>query len=161
MIRIAMLVCVMALVPASSLAQANEFAFVVGGTASPDSSIPFPNISTRTPLKIDTGITYEGVFSHRLLNFGVVSAYLELPIVGSPSRTITAQNIATRDFSSIFFTPSLKLKLWPVAGIAPFFSVGGGFAHFNTTSGSFIGAGPGVSPLLVFGTGETTGALQL
>ncbi|HEX7959083.1 MAG TPA: hypothetical protein VF493_04160 [Terriglobales bacterium] len=158
--RILLLLCVFGSIASNCPAQSNELAFVIGGTVSPDSSTPFPTTSTRTPLKISSGITYETVYARRLFNVHIGSGYLELPIVGTPSRTVTAINVATRDFSSIFFTPSLKLKLRPVAGIAPFFSVGGGFAHFNTTSGAFIGTSPGVSPLVVIGASENTGALQ-
>jgi hypothetical protein len=57
--------------------------------------------------------------------------------------------------------PGLKVKLRPVAGLGPFFSIGGGFAHFNTTSGASIVTGPGVPPLVVVGSSENTGALQL
>jgi hypothetical protein len=116
MIRILILVCIMASIPLSSLAQANEIAFVMGGTSSPDSSTPFPTATTRTPLKIGSGITYESVFAHRLINAPIVSAYLELPIVGTPSRTISAINVATRDFSSIFFTPAMKINCVYAAG---------------------------------------------
>src|SRR5262249_47455923 len=112
----------------------------------------------RSPLKIGTGVTYESVFAHRLFSGGIASLYLELPLAGTPSRTISAINVATQDFSSIFFTPSLKLKIWPVGGISPFFSVGGGFAHFNLTQEGRLGL---AGTPFISSVGNNTGALQL
>ena len=49
--------------------------------------------------------------------------------------------ISPGNLSSLFFTPSLKLKLLPAASVSPFVSAGGGLAHFNVNStGSNNGA---------------------
>ncbi|MFL6438442.1 MAG: outer membrane protein [Terriglobales bacterium] len=156
--KITVLVIAIAMAVPRTLAQANEFAVVIGGAASPNSSTPFPSASTRTPLKIGSGITYEGVFAHLLLDVRAVSAYLELPIAGTPSRTVSGINVATRDFSSVLFTPSLKLQLRPLAGFTPFLSIGGGFAHFNTTQEGR--AGPGVGIPFISSVSNTSAALQ-
>ena len=69
--------------------------------------------------------------------------------MGTPSRDLTGGS-----YSSVFFTPGLRVKFFlPV--ISPFLSAGGGFAHFsssanvnntNSTTGAFqVGAGFDVS----------------
>ncbi len=142
------------LVPVSGFAQGNEIGFVVGGTTSPNSGIPFSvigqAISSTANLQFGTGITYEGVLAHRLLNAHIASIYLELPVLGSPNRDLNSNNYGNiGSFSSIFVTPSLKLKI-SGPGFSPFLSAGGGIAHFTTTpSGSSQS------------NGSTTGALQL
>ena len=77
-------------------------------------------------------MTFEGVFAHRIFNGHIGGVYLEFPLVGTTDRSVTLGNLV-QDFSSVFFTPSLKLKL-NVPVVAPFVSVGGGFAHFSPGS---------------------------
>ena len=122
----------------SAFAQSNELGVLFGTTLAPNTT---PSIGTATcviggdcttPIKTESGITYEGVFAHRVFNAHIASVYLEFPIVGSSDRDIRQGNFV-QNFSSIFFTPGLKLKL-SVPVLSPFVSVGGGFAHFSPGS---------------------------
>ncbi len=128
-------------IPICGYAQGNEIGLVVGGTTSPNASIPFSvigqGISNAANLQFGTGVTYEGVLAHRLVNAHIASIYLELPVVGSPDRDLNSNNYGNiGSFSSIFVTPSLKLKI-SGPGFSPFLSAGGGIAHFTTSpSGS-------------------------
>jgi len=108
-------------------AQKNELGVVIGTTLAPDSTV-FSGLTLAT----ESGITYEGVFAHRIADVHLASLYLEFPIVGSSDRDIR-QGTFVQNFSSIFFTPGLKLKL-NGPGISPFVSVGGGFAHFSPST---------------------------
>ena len=74
-----------------------------------------------------------GAYSHRLINLKAASLHLELPVMFAPSRMADTA-LFNPDFSSFYFTPSLKLKLIPDSGISPFVSVGGGVAHFSEGS---------------------------
>jgi hypothetical protein len=119
-------------------AQSNELGVLFGSTLAPDAT-PSIGVATcviggncTTPIKTHSGITYEGVFAHRVFNAHVASVYVEFPIVGSSDRNIR-QGVFVRNFSSIFFTPGLKLKL-SVPVLSPFVSVGGGFAHFSPST---------------------------
>ena len=163
-----------------ALAQKNEVSFVAGGTFSPDTTgtsfapgvgtcvITNPNCaSQRFSAGIETKAGFEGTFAHRFLDAHAASLYVELPVLGVPDREVHVPNntilslptfpLATPlDFSSIFFTPSLKVKLLPDAPIAPFFSAGGGFAHFSSrTFNEAFGASA------FSNTSNTTGAFQL
>ena len=83
----------------------------------------------------------EGNLAHRLANLHVASFHLELPLLGSPNRTAPGTS-----FSSIFFTPGVKVK-FSLPLLSPFLSVGGGLAHFST--GTNVGGS------------STTGAFQV
>lgn len=119
-------------------AQKNEIGVVFGTTLSPDSgggttfACPFNNPFCNLTVQTDAGTTYEGIFAHRLANLHLASIYLELPVVGTSDRNIRQGNFV-QNFSSIFFTPSLRFKV-SVPVISPFVSVGGGFAHFSPST---------------------------
>jgi hypothetical protein len=159
-------------------AQKNEVSVVAGGTFSPDTTAitgvsfcfdPHPTCAvTRSPVGIETKAGFEGTYARRILDAHAASLYVELPVLGVPDREVHLPTllIAARfpppteatplDFSSIFFTPSLKVKLLPAAPIAPFFSAGGGFAHFSSRT---LFEGLGANSTL--STSNTTGAFQI
>jgi hypothetical protein len=143
-------------------AQSNEIGFVVGGMLSPNtdrvtgvaciSTDPNCAAANRTSSRIG----YEGVVAHRLANLHLASFYLELPVVGVPERTVRHASLLPgtvnvfQSYSSVFFTPGLKLK-FSVPVLSPFVSVGGGFAHFSPDTNSL-----GTTP-----SSSTTGAFQV
>lgn len=98
-------------------AQNNELGFLAGVTFSPD---------------FNHGTSYEGVFGHRVLDVHETSLFLELPVMGVTDRKAPAGFIGGH-FSSVLFTPSLKLKFLPGSPVAPFLTAGAGLAHFNST----------------------------
>ena len=120
-------------------AQSNEIGVVIGTTLAPDNTppagigaCPVTNPFCGQTLHTESGITYEGVLAHRIANAHIAELYLEFPVVGSSDRDIR-QGVFVRNFSSIFFTPGLKLKLnTPL--LSPFLSIGGGFAHFSPST---------------------------
>jgi hypothetical protein len=132
---------------ACSFAQKADAAFTVGGSFVSDSNVgiqlifcitapcPGPSLST---LKTDNHVFLAGTLGLRLLNAKAASLHLELPIAGIPSQHLHLSTLPTSvsDLSSLFFTPSLKVKLLPASPIAPFFSVGGGLAHYSFNQGS-------------------------
>jgi hypothetical protein len=161
-------------------AQKNEVSFVAGGTFSPDThatvpgsavdlcTITNPNcVLRRSPVGIETKAGFEGVYARRVVDAHAVSLYVELPVLGVPDREVhlpvlnilvprNFSEVAPLDFSSIFVTPSLKVKLLPDAPIAPFFSAGGGFAHFSSRTVHATLAASAFS-----NTSNTTGAFQI
>jgi len=150
------------LISGYSFAQSNEIGFLVGGTLSPNTDhvggvacvANDPNCAAAN--HTSGQISYEGVIAHRIENLHLASFSIELPVVGIPSRTarhatvIPGSTNIFQSFSSIFFTPGLRLKL-SVPGISPFVSVGGGFAHFSSDTSSQGAAG----------SSSTTGAFQV
>lgn len=134
----------------AGFAQSNDVAVSFGGTFSPGvSGLPFCEailVCPTTPLgrSVDPSFSVEGTIAHRLANFRLASLHLELPVMFATSRNT---GFLEPDFSTFFFTPSLKLKFLPSSGVSPFVSAGGGLARFNNnptsdTRGAFqVGGG--------------------
>lgn len=129
------------------LAQANDLGISVGGVFSPSST----SIAITCPVGVSpcigvgsakSAVAIEGTFAHRLVNLHLASLHLELPVMGTPSRDLTGGS-----YSSVFFTPGLRVK-FSLPVISPFLSAGGGFAHFSTSAN-------------VNNTNSTTGAFQV
>jgi hypothetical protein len=128
------------LMSASAFAQ-NDLALSIGGTFTPDATAT-GNLATNCALnpancstiKTSSKTSYEATLSLRLIGAKAASISLELPLMGVPARTVSSSTTTLpvpRDFSSFFFTPSIRFRVLSTAGISPFVSVGGGFAHFG------------------------------
>lgn len=127
----------------AALAQKADVAFTVGGSFVSDSNVVFTTpcvtppctISTFTN-KVQTGhqVFLEGSLAFRLLNARVASLHLEVPVAGVPSQKLTlssSPNTVLEHLSSVFVTPGLRLKLAPGAPIAPWASIGAGWANYS------------------------------
>lgn len=165
--------CFLLLAAGWSLAQSNEVSFSVGGLRSSDQrsttslAITCP---TTDPTCNVLGLlvpgaakfSLQGMYARRLRALGPVTVFAEMPLMVVPShmeqtRVVSpAQLLAvgaqgsTFHSSSLFFTPSVRLKFLGSAPVSPFVSVGGGLAHFSATDDS-----SGVAD-----TTRNTGALQ-
>ncbi len=123
----------------AGFAQSNDVTVSFGGTFSSEltglticEAIPVCPTSP-TGRSVDPSFSVEGTIAHRLANFKVASLHVELPVMFATKRKTDA---FVSGFSSVFITPSMKLKLLPSSGISPFFSAGGGLAHFNESPDS-------------------------
>lgn len=123
-----------------ALAQKADIAFTLGGSFVSDSQQTFSTgPSSITKLKTDNHIFLEGTLGARLLNAKVAALYLELPIAGIPSQKVsfnTAPATVLDHINTVFVTPSVRLKVLPVAPISPWVSFGGGWAHYSLDSGT-------------------------
>ena len=131
-----------------ALAQKNEVSLSVGALATSDQQAftCFLNISTcNGPFNIhfSTTVALEGDYVRQVFNFRLASVGAEFPIVGVPSQEVTTTFngiILTAHQSSVFFTPSARIKFLPSASISPFLSFGGGLAHHNAARSTTNGA---------------------
>lgn len=136
-----LVVAVFCLFSAYCWAQKNELSLTAGGLKTFGSSNgvceAILNCTPTSFFDINTGGAFQAGFAHRVADFKAATAYLEVPLIVSPSRGTSSGNI-----SSLFFTPSVKFKLLPGAGVSPFVSVGVGLGHFNvnSTSSNVVGA---------------------
>jgi hypothetical protein len=136
-------------------AQGNEVALTGGGdfVSNPHSSV-------------QTTWALEGSFAHRLFGAPLIGLYGELPIAAAFNSKPRVSSACSATFppsagcitqpfnySSLFVTPGLKLKIGG-PGLAPYAVVGGGIGHFSPTipSGSFT---TGTKP-----SGTTTGVIS-
>lgn len=141
-------VCIFFLFALSSigLAQKNEFSLSVGALATSDEHrtiigivacpVNVPNCNGPINITTSTTVALEGDYARQIFSFRIVSVAAEFPIVGVPSRDVTASQAGfppvTASLASLFFTPSARIKLLPSGGISPFFSIGGGLAHYDS-----------------------------
>lgn len=126
-----------------SQAQRADASFVVGGAfATQDNSgigitciIPCP---PSFQFSNNHHVFYEGTGAVRLANFRLASLHLEVPVAGIPSAQVIFPGTppaAPLKLSTIFVTPSLRVKLAPGSAVSPFASIGGGWAHYSISSG--------------------------
>jgi opacity protein-like surface antigen len=153
---------------ASSVAQKNEISFSVGAITSSDQGVD--SVGILCPVGMPTcnhfntstnvGVAFGANYARQLSGFGHASLDVEFPIVGVPGRDVQTDLIRLlptprTSQSSIFFTPSARVKFLRSSPVSPFLSVGGGLVHHHTDT-----------TLTVLGTtfsgsnGKTNGAFQ-
>ncbi|HKD79635.1 MAG TPA: hypothetical protein VKH81_08075 [Candidatus Angelobacter sp.] len=131
-----------ACVSTTCIAQKADAAFVVGGSFVSDTQgvtalTPVTTLSGPT-LQTDHHIFFEGTLGFRMLDAKVASLSLEVPVAGMSGQTLRfaeAPSIVVDHLSTVFVTPSLRFKVLPAAGISPWGSFGGGWAHYSLDSG--------------------------
>lgn len=112
-----------------ALAQGNEVAVLVGHIKATDRSI-----DSLAPIKtaFDGSLAYQFNYANRILDGGLAAVYWEMAITGAPGADVRgASLLLPNKYSSLFFTPGLKLKLIPGAGISPYAVGGVGLARFK------------------------------
>lgn len=113
-------------------AQKHEIAFTSGGLKIGEKGFDLPRPGF---VKFSTGFTYEFNYARRLLDAKIASLYIEFPFAVTPRTKITSDNVLSpRSYSSFFFTPSAKVKLFPIGKYSPFATIGVGVARLNPSS---------------------------
>lgn len=106
------------LVSTAAFAQSNELAITAGGQ--------FPRNN-----QFDSGTSFAvgANFAHRIVHVPLASLYFEVPIVVGPKSVLHLPS--TSNYSSLFVTPGLKLKLAPGFPISPYLAAGVGLARYR------------------------------
>ncbi len=123
-----LLTAVLLVLAATALAQNTELAVTVGGY------IPR---SPGAPLTLAHAVAIQGNFAQKIIGVPLVSLYFELPIVaGFNTDVASSVNSAAviRNYSSLFITPGVKLKLAPSFPISPYAVADVGWARFKGSS---------------------------
>lgn len=111
-----------------------------------------------------------GVDGRFALEFGVAAGFAkvhdftlvaEFPVVFSPNADVRSGNVSlARSYSSLFFTPALRIMYVPnpinhsrLSVVYPWFSLGAGLAHFSPSSINLAGSASGAKS-------STEGAFQ-
>ncbi len=120
-----LLICASAL---TAFAQENEISVLVGGLKTGDKGLQ----STQTiKAAFDGATSYEINYANRIVDGELASLHWELLIAGAPKTNVKSTNLLLpRNYSSIFFTPGLKVKLFP-KGVSPFVAAGLGLGRFS------------------------------
>jgi hypothetical protein len=97
-----------------------------------------PTLDTRfefpatNDLRVDRGFTFQLNYAYRLIDAKVAALYVDVPLSVTPkSKFDTADPFFLRDYSSLFFTPGVKVKLLPNGRVSPYAVAGVGFARLS------------------------------
>jgi opacity protein-like surface antigen len=128
-LRLLFVLAVTVMAAESGLAQKHEVAFTSGVLKVGERGFDLPQAGF---LHFSYGFTYEFSYARRLLDARIAALYFEVPLAGTPQTTIKTTNALTpSSYSSIFFTPGIKVKLLPGGKYSPFATMGVGLAHFR------------------------------
>lgn len=111
---------------------------------------------------VDTRFISEFGYARGFTRVRALVFLAEFPVVLSPNGNVNSGNLSVaRSYSSLFFTPALRVMCAPdhtkhpgYPPIYPWFSLGGGLAHFSPSSTSLAGTPSGARS-------STEGALQV
>jgi hypothetical protein len=116
-------------------AQTSELAGVVGVKVTPSTSSAVSGTTT-----VNTSVAFEISLAHQFKSAPFASLMWEVPVMVTPSATVNTSNLlASKNYSSIYLTPGIKLK-FTAGPINPWVAVGGGIAHFGPSTTSISGA---------------------
>lgn len=110
-------------------AQEREISVLVGRLKTGDKGIQ--GVQTIKAV-FDGAVSYQITYGRRFTDGKVVALYGELLIAGAPSTKIKVTNFAApNSYSSLFFTPGLKLQLFPGSGLSPYIAGGLGVGRYS------------------------------
>jgi opacity protein-like surface antigen len=112
-----------------AMAQENEIAFTSGGLKIGERGFDLPRPGF---IKFSTGLTYQINYARRFFDGKIAALYFEVPFAATPRTKVKTDNLLSpRSYSSIFFTPGIKLKLLPGRKYSPYAMAGVGLAHMR------------------------------
>lgn len=139
------------------VAQSNEAGFLVGGMSGNENQFELPPRIHN--IKTDLSFTFQVNYARRLFGGDVAALYLDVPLVYTPRTEFEATtDFFPSSYSSLFFTPGLKLKVASDAALSPYAVAGAGLARLSS-SDTFIDGRP-IPPLSIGGGSETYRALS-
>ncbi|HLJ89524.1 MAG TPA: hypothetical protein VKZ53_22130 [Candidatus Angelobacter sp.] len=112
---------------AYSVGQSSEIGLVAGIKVTPGVG----SVAQGTQVTFSDTFAFEASYAARLMHAPGFSLHLEFPVAVTPSSDVSTSLNAISKYSSVFFTPGLRLKLAPSSPFSPWVAVGGGFARFN------------------------------
>jgi hypothetical protein len=131
-------------------AQKNELSGLIGRTFISDQGIIGGTFFDNN-VHFGNGLTFEVNYARRVLEPGLASVSLEVPVVVNLDEDLASLAVQVpKSFKSYFVTPSARLNLFSNSAVSPWVSFGGGVGRFSESSTQVAGSK----------TGTTTGALQ-
>ncbi|HKX29108.1 MAG TPA: hypothetical protein VJ302_15545, partial [Blastocatellia bacterium] len=111
--------------------QAYEVGLLIGHLKTTDRSI----VST-APVKavFDGAFTYQANFAKRMVDGKVASFHWEVLLTGAPKTNISSTSLLLpKNYSTLFITPGVKLKLLPTGSISPYIATGAGYGRYSAS----------------------------
>jgi len=120
-------------------AQEHELALLVGRLKASDHTLDSVG---QVKAAFDGAVTYQINYANRMVNGELVSLHWELAITAAPRTGVKSSNVLLpRTYSTLMFTPGLKLKVFPGGGFSPYLVGGAGVGRFSQ-SGTNINGSP-------------------
>jgi opacity protein-like surface antigen len=120
-------------------AQEHELAFVVGRLKPSDRSLSLNPVQT-VETGFDGAVTYQINYAKRMLRGELASLHFEIPVVVAPRIGVDSDNIfLPRTYSTVLFTPGMKLKVFPGSGFTPYVVGGIGLGRFSDSNTNING----------------------
>ncbi|MGZ4822278.1 MAG: hypothetical protein ACXVZM_11795 [Terriglobales bacterium] len=96
----------------------------------------------------------EGNAAYRIASVPLLSAYVEVPVVGTFNSNVRTFGLtSSASYSALFVAPGLRVKFAPGFFISPWLAVGGGLAHYSGSSGLRLLSGTDTTNTGVFDYG--------
>jgi opacity protein-like surface antigen len=150
-----LLLMIFAFAPAV-FAQENEIALLIGRMKPSDRSLSL-NPAPAIDATFDGALTYQFNYANRVVNGEIASLHLELAVTGVPRTGVRSDNfLLPRTYSTLIFTPGLKLKAFPGGGFSPYVVGGVGVGRFSLSDTNIAGGpvpGDGSNTSFVFNYG--------
>jgi len=118
---VSLMVLLLACSPSAS-AQKNDIGVTVGGYFTAD-----------TPLNLGAAFALEGSYARQIAHLPIISIYGEAPVAESFTSSIPDLNGTelSRNYTSLFITPGLRVRLIPTFFLSPYVAAGLGYGRFN------------------------------
>ncbi len=130
--RLALLLCLLSLFAIPARAQKSELSLLVGRLEPSDRTI---STSSAISAALGGSVAYQVSYARRVLDGQIASLNWEMVIAGAPRSNVKSTSLLLpRNYSSLFFTPGLKLRLLPGAGFSPYIAAGIGAGRFAQDS---------------------------
>jgi len=135
---LALLLMIFAFAPAV-FAQEHELALLVARLKPSDRSLRLTDLIV-TPATFDGAVTYQVNYANRVVNGEVASLHFEFAVTGSPRTGVNSSNVLLpRTYSTLIFTPGLKLKVFPGGFFSPYVVGGVGLGRFSSSDTNIAG----------------------
>lgn len=135
---LALLLMIFTFAPAV-FAQEHELALLVARLKPRDRSLQLNDLIV-TPATFDGAVTYQVNYANRIINGEVASLHFEIAVTGVPRTGVRSNNVLLpRTYSTLIFTPGLKLKAFPGGGVSPYAVAGVGLGRFSSSDTNIAG----------------------
>jgi outer membrane protein with beta-barrel domain len=114
-----------------------------------------------TRLDLGSGVALQANYGYRLAGNEAAALYGEVHFLANPLRQVnSADETLTRDVSTIFLTPGIRVKLFPNRGVVPYFAIGGGWAVYEQSINTLNGIPNPASRLVNHGAFDYGGGVD-
>ena len=102
-----------------------------------------------TRLDLGSGVALQANYGYRIFGNEKAAFYAEVHLLANPLRDVSSSSqTLTRNVASLFVTPGIRVKFFPMRGVAPYFAVGGGWADYEQSTTTLAGS-PNPAPRTV------------